>query len=562
MRTILTGLCFVLLAGCVPNGQPARPETPTGPAAVRPQESAEFAATTVDPDGNAVQFRFAWQLGDTSDWSDVTPSGDTARVSHAFTAAGAFEIRCQARDIRDALSEWSDALAVLVGNPPRQPTRPDGVSGGWLDSSYQYQSVATDLDLDRIRYVFDWGDGSADTTGFYESGQYAEQIHSWSAVDSFDVRVRAFDAAGLESEWSETRRVGIRDPAGPGVLLWHYELPDDDRVLTAPAIDAQGRLLFGTANGVLYCLESGAGVSWTFLAGDAIHSTPAVGDDGSVVFGSDDGRVYCLTSEGGSRWDYYVGSGVRAAPALAANGAVHVGAEDGRLYSFDAAGALRWSYATGGSIVSSAAIAVDGTVYFGSTDSFVYALNPDSTLKWRYATGGPVEASPAIGGDGTVYVTSWDGYLYALNPDGTLRWREALAPGTVSSPVVGSNGFVYAGSADGRLLAFYSIGGPVWSVALGQPVETTPLLDGGGLALVMAGRRLCVVDSYGQGSVDWDFRLAGSGAVSVAVGADGTIYCGDDAGFLYAIRGKGVLDSGPWPKFRHDARNTGRSGGF
>ena len=49
-----------------------------------------------------------------------------------------------------------------------------------------------------------------------------------------------------------TRRVGIRDPDGPGVLLWYYQLPDEDRVTTAPAIDAQGRLLFGTARQGLF----------------------------------------------------------------------------------------------------------------------------------------------------------------------------------------------------------------------------------------------------------------------------------------------------------------------
>lgn len=561
MKAVLTVSIVLLLAGCVPNSVPGRPDTPIGPPSVRPQESADFGATTVDPDGHAVQFRFAWQLGDTSDWSAITPSGEVGYVSHAFSAPGVFEVTCQARDIKEGLSEWSDALTVLVGNPPRQPTRPDGVSGGWLDSSYTYRTVATDLDLDRIKYIFDWGDGSTDITGFAESGQYVEMSHSWSTADSFDVKVRAMDAAGLESEWSDVRRVGIRDPEGPGVLLWSFELGPDAGVAGAPAIDQQGRIMFGTLDGVLHCLTSYGQEVWTFQAGGAIIGSPAVGADRSVVFGCDDGKAYCVDSDGNLFWDYELGGAVLSSPALGSANQVYIGADGGRLYCFEWTGSPRWVYETGGDIVSSPAVAEDGTVYFGSFDSAVYAVSENGDLRWRYPTGGPVEASPAIGADGTVYAASWDGYLYALRPDGTLRWREPAVDNTAQSPVVGSDNLVYVGSdADGRLLAFYAAGGPAWTLQLPAGVESAPLLTDEGIAIVGAGYRLYGVSTFGQGSLAWDYRLAGNPGLSAAVGDDGTVYVGDDAGWFYGIRGQGELDKGPWPKFRHDARNTGRFG--
>jgi len=550
----LAGL--MLLPGCVANMIPDAPAKPVGPETVRPQEEAQFKAVTTDPDGQSVSFRFAWQLGDTSGWGPWVQSGETSATMHQFTAPGVFQVTCQARDIKEEVSGWSEPLEVLVGNPPRRPTLPDGPAGGWIDSSYSYRSVSTDLDLDRILYVFDWGDGSADTTGFTESGRYVDLAHTWTAADSYDVSVRAIDAAGLESAWSETLRVGIRDPEGPGVLLWSYELGPGAGVSGAPAMDLQGRLLFGTEDGVLHCIDEGGDQAWTYQTGGPIRSSPAIAGDGSVLFGSDDSMVYCLASDGVLRWDYRTGGEVAASPAIAGDGTVYVGSSDGVMYSFDATGVLRWTFTTRGSISSSAAIAADGRVCFGSADSSVYVLNPDSSPAWEYPTGGEVDASPAIGSDGTFYCGSSDGWLYALKSDGTLSWREELGASAFSA-TVGSDGIVYVAADDGTLSAFYADGGPVWNLDLPLPYASAPLLGSGELVLVGSGNRVYAVSTFGQGSLEWEYRLAGMAGRSLTIGTDGTVYLGDSAGWFYAIRGEGALDSGPWPKFRHDARNTG-----
>jgi hypothetical protein len=47
---------------------------------------------------------------------------------------------------------------------------------------------------------------------------------------------------------------------------------------------------------------------------------------------------------------------------------------------------------------------------------------------------------------------------------------------------------------------------------------------------------------------------------SVGVGADGTIYTFDSGTYLSALQASVPLAKAPWPKFRANARNTGRQG--
>lgn len=558
-RAALAGLLF-FAAGCPKNQPPEVPAVPVGPAAVVPGEPAEFRLVGRDPEGFSVSFRCSWGDGDTSGWSLWVGAGETATLSYAWPLVGRYEVTAQARDPQEALSGWSEPLEVLVGNPPRRPTRPDGPFAGWIDTTYSYTTVSTDLDFDDIRYVFDWGDGVAETTDFLETGAYVTLEHTWTEPDTYALAVRAIDRAGLPSPWSETLRVSVRDIAGPGIPLWRVELGAGVEVTGVPALD-NGRVLFGATDGVLRCLDTSGSDLWSFVTGGPIWSSPAVAADGSVVFGSEDGKVYCLTAAGTKRWEFATQGEVRSSPAIAGDGAILVGSDDGRVYCLEPGGSLRWEYVTGGPVRSSPALKPDGGCFFGSGDSFVYALDAEGGLAWRYRTGGPVDASPAIGREGAVHVSSRDGWCYALQPDGELSWREEVGAGSVSSPAVASDGSIFVGAEAGRVVALYPTGGPVWELAMPGPVRSSPLVDSELNVYFGSGRRLYAVDSRGAGSIAWDLTLPGFVSASVAVSEDGVIYIGDAAGNFWAVRGSAGLDSGAWPKFRHDARNTGRAEG-
>jgi outer membrane protein assembly factor BamB len=157
-----------------------------------------------------------------------------------------------------------------------------------------------------------------------------------------------------------------------------------------------------------------------------------------------------------------------------------------------------------------------------------------------------------------VYVTSFDGNLYAFNPDGTLKWRTDVGEWVYSSPAIGSDGNVYVGSDEGFLYALYPDGSIIWRFEVSGPVASSPAIDSDGIVYFGAGNRFYAVNPLGQGRIEWFIDTYGQVMSSPVIGPDGAIYVGSDDGALYAVRGSGKLDNGSWPRFRHDARNTGR----
>ncbi len=72
---------------------------------------------------------------------------------------------------------------------------------------------------------------------------------------------------------------------------------------------------------------------WTFETADNIKSAPVVAD-GKVVIGSTDGVVYCLDLNGKLLWKFDTGNTIEA-PALIVNKTIYIGNLDGMLYALD-----------------------------------------------------------------------------------------------------------------------------------------------------------------------------------------------------------------------------------
>ncbi len=78
---------------------------------------------------------------------------------------------------------------------------------------------------------------------------------------------------------------------------------------------------------------------------------------------------------------------------------------------------------------------------------------------------------------------------------------------------------------------------------------------------------MCPLYAAQPGEKLWEFA-SGTGSPtatyvqsSPAIGPDGTVYVGSNDGRVYALASTSVggLARSPWPKFRRDAQNTGRS---
>lgn len=96
------------------NQKPNTPSTPSGPTSLSVGQSGTFSTSATDPDGDQVQYRFAWDDGTISDWTNLVPSGQSASLSHSWGNFGTYVVKAQARDEHGALSYWSDGLTVVV----------------------------------------------------------------------------------------------------------------------------------------------------------------------------------------------------------------------------------------------------------------------------------------------------------------------------------------------------------------------------------------------------------------------------------------------------------------
>jgi len=116
-------------------------------------------------------------------------------------------------------------IEVTYTAPPNTPSTPSGPSSGYRWTSYWYTTSTTDPDGDRIRYQFDWGDGSSEwIQGDYASGEPASWYHRWNSIGSYLIRTRAKDATGLYSSWSPYKRVNIIRKPGfpcPTLFVWN-----------------------------------------------------------------------------------------------------------------------------------------------------------------------------------------------------------------------------------------------------------------------------------------------------------------------------------------------------
>jgi hypothetical protein len=100
-----------------------------------------------------------------------------------------------------------EMIATSYPSPdnPLKPEAPVGPTSGAIGHSYEYLTKAVDPNDDQIMYIWDWnGDMIPDEwTGFYDSDVNITTSHTWAKQDSYEIRVKARDADGLESVWSD-----------------------------------------------------------------------------------------------------------------------------------------------------------------------------------------------------------------------------------------------------------------------------------------------------------------------------------------------------------------------
>jgi len=222
----------------LPNSDPpTTPSQPAGPSSGIVGIPNTFSTSSTEPNGDSIRYGWDWDNDNDVDyWTDYYSSGATAYVDHTWNSPGNYNIKVKAEDLFGTQSVWSSSKSIQIttGSPPNTPSMPSGETDGMHNTQYTYTTGTTDPNTgDELYYLFDWGDGTdSGWKGPYEQGQSASANHKWSDSGSFDVKVKAKDLAGSETDWSPALNVFMGNtapnrpnkPSGPpnGIILQTY----------------------------------------------------------------------------------------------------------------------------------------------------------------------------------------------------------------------------------------------------------------------------------------------------------------------------------------------------
>jgi hypothetical protein len=202
-RSATSGWSNPLSITITQNSAPNIPSIPSGPISGKVKIAYGYSTSTTDPDGSKVKYTFDWGDG-TRSVTGLFSSGKSARVYHRWTSVGTYLVKVMATDSKGAFSEWSSPLTFTIAAniPPAAPSIPVGPISGKVKTAYGFSTSTTDPDGSKVKYTFDWGDGTRSVTGLFSSGKSARVYHRWTSVGTYLVKVMATDSKGAFSEWS------------------------------------------------------------------------------------------------------------------------------------------------------------------------------------------------------------------------------------------------------------------------------------------------------------------------------------------------------------------------
>jgi subtilisin family serine protease len=95
-------------------------------------------------------------------------------------------------------------IASGVTVPPNKPSTPSGQINGKPGVEYTYTTTNTDPDGDNLYYLFSWDDKTySGWVGPFASGATGNATHIWNKKGNYQIKVKARDSYGVESEWSD-----------------------------------------------------------------------------------------------------------------------------------------------------------------------------------------------------------------------------------------------------------------------------------------------------------------------------------------------------------------------
>jgi hypothetical protein len=179
------------------------------------------------------------------------------------------------------------SVKIWRNNPsdsPATPQEPTGPNHGVLYIEYTFSSKTTDPNGDEIFYMFSWGNGTySEWLGPYASGATVSDSHSWSTVGTYDVKVKAKDINGAQSDWSVPLTILIVDnnpPNTPDISGAAEGTPGNQYLYNIVTVDPEGQNIY-------YFVDWGDNTTtgWLgpYVSGTQIHVTHSWAAEGNYT---------------------------------------------------------------------------------------------------------------------------------------------------------------------------------------------------------------------------------------------------------------------------------------
>jgi len=180
--------------------------------------------------GQYTAYNFNGSLGDPSDLYYAPDAGFLAKLDEVLDWPADDDTHIEAEYHLELLDTNYD----ISNKPPNTPVKPTGSTECLVGEEYSYTSHTADNENDKVYYWFDWGDGTnSGWLGPYGSSAEATASHRWLQNGMYNVIVKAKDASGIESSWSQPFPIVIKNEK-PAVTILMDQITAKDGLDIAP----------------------------------------------------------------------------------------------------------------------------------------------------------------------------------------------------------------------------------------------------------------------------------------------------------------------------------------
>ena len=140
---------------------------------------------------------------------------------------------------------------VEVNRPPNRPLTPIGPTNVWIGNTSIYSTKASDPEGHDVKYGWDWDNDSIvdEWTELYFHNKIVNVTHLWSSVGTYDIKVKAEDSKGAQSDFSNILEVIVtlppnRPPGIPSISGKTSGKAGESYTYSASATDPEGDQVF------------------------------------------------------------------------------------------------------------------------------------------------------------------------------------------------------------------------------------------------------------------------------------------------------------------------------